>query len=866
MGKVRTSGRAGKIADVALWATLIAAPLLGGSASLHALPPLAVLVTSTLIFTLLACKHAGRSVHVQAWLLALGAFTLIGLIQVLPVPSALLGLFSPRAFELREFIAPGISVAPVSYEPSESLRASLELLLCAMLGLAAYERVRARKNVEFVAMPLAVAAVASVAVASIHVVLRRPDLFGMIELFRPAYELSTTFVNENHASGFMVLAGMSALGLALSDKSGHQRLVLGAAAALCVVLIVVLQSRGGIVATSVALLVFAGLRYREQKALAASMAAKRPGGPRRHRDRTKAPAVLLPVVAASVAGALIIGATWFHQDLAAMLVDRRDPLAIQAKVAAMQDAWPLILDHWWTGIGRGAYVSVYPGYKTSAIQLTFSHPENLVVQLLAEWGLVAGGLALAGLVVALAVRLGRSKGPVAQAMMCGVAGVVLQNLVDFSLELPGVALCVAAVLGATSVETVRTWRLSVRRVAVLAPLVAAPALLVLIILSAAYATPDLPEDLRTLETAITERVDAIEQADSDLPPFGPELEAHTELASRHPANHVIAARLSYLAEIGDPLDIKEALRWANRTLYLAPSYADGHLAAGRLLIRGGIRKQGFVALRQAWALASASRIDAFIAETVALARTPDELMLAVPRRDLLTETLHEEYVIRALRALGDSAHETWGASLVRRLGDTASIPQDKLLPAAVAAIGVGELDIGQRLAERLRDADAQGVQAALLLIKIFHRRGETDRVSDIIDEMLDRDGVDAVPFLRERINLALARGQIHLARQTFEDLELRISPTQRHQVELARTRSRIEEKDGKLAQALRAIGDAVRLSPGDADIRMTRARLLERLGRNREARLDVEMALAVAPKHRAARTMMARLRSQEHAP
>ena len=43
-------------------------------------------------------------------------------------------------------------------------------------------------------------------------------------------------------------------------------------------------------------------------------------------------------------------------------------------------------------------------------------------------------------------------------------------------------------------------------------------------------------------------------------------------------------------------------------LLLAPTYADGHLAVGRMLVRSGHREQGFMHMRRGWELASDERV------------------------------------------------------------------------------------------------------------------------------------------------------------------------------------------------------------------------------------------------------------------
>jgi hypothetical protein len=99
----------------------------------------------------------------------------------------------------------------------------------------------------------------------------------------------------------------------------------------------------------------------------------------------------------------------------------------------------------WFGSGRGAFESVFRADNPDAFVAT--HPENLLLQWTIEWGVPVAFAALVAIGYALKPRRGFWR--TAQQAPCFFAVVVvaLQNLVDFSLEVPGVVLpvlvCVA---------------------------------------------------------------------------------------------------------------------------------------------------------------------------------------------------------------------------------------------------------------------------------------------------------------------------------------------------------------------------------------------------------------------------------------
>ena len=100
---------------------------------------------------------------------------------------------------------------------------------------------------------------------------------------------------------------------------------------------------------------------------------------------------------------------------------------------------PLVRDHPYFGIGRGAFESVFPFYRPSPGNVVYTHAENFVGQWIAEWGPAVALAALGTLAWAFAPRrLGVHRSAIAAGAWCGVVVLLVQNLVDLALEVPGV--------------------------------------------------------------------------------------------------------------------------------------------------------------------------------------------------------------------------------------------------------------------------------------------------------------------------------------------------------------------------------------------------------------------------------------------
>lgn len=815
------------VADGCLIGLILLAPTAAGSWRLEILPVIVLLALVGLTATILDLAERGRPIHFHG--LTLGCLVWAGytILQAVPLPAGLLAAVSPVASELRTFVL-GEGAGSISYEPAATWREAAKLLVYAAVLLIAHERVRDRRSSDLVTFTLIGAGLLVTFVGLLHQVLGIDRLFGFFDTTMVEGPMLTTFVNPNHASGFLGFAALTGLGVAMADRPRHIRLGAVIAAAAFVATAFGLLSRGGLIGLGLGLLAFTALFRRVERARS------------RQGPRTLLPLAVIAVVAVVAGGAL--GADRLSREV---VNAQGEVPGINEKLAAMKDAVPMAADHLATGVGRGAYVSSYTRYKTSALQLTFAFPENILAQLGAEWG-VFGVLALLGLLLALARRLWQVNHLSTLGALAGILALVAQNLVDFGLEMPGIAIPVAAVLGAGTSRHLGSFRWSVERPwRRFLPMVAfgvAPGVLVMM----AFVSGDLSTDLRRLDRWIEAR-----QADPKAPLDEAELKA---VARAHPASALVMVRLAYLAEIADPPALAEAVRWANRTMYLAPMYASGHLLTGRLLLKAGRRAQGLAELKQAWSLWSAER-RALLAQVIALCQSPAELVATVPKTGVALDQPITAELLRLVRRLGDEGRSEWATQVLSAHAPLEELSGPELAQLGAVAYSLKQHDlalavIDRRLALDPGDTDAILLRARLLVAQ-KNPTAAWESLASLRDEQLDPEAL-----WRARIDVALQLPDYAKARDALERLRAVLPTTRRSQVALAQLQADIEIKDGHLAAAVRLLDEALSVEPSNVDLRYRRALLLHRLGRVAEARVDATLVARQQPEHAGAQRLL----------
>src|SRR5262249_42241720 len=123
--------------------------------------------------------------------------------------------------------------------------------------------------------------------------------------------------------------------------------------------------------------------------------------------------------------------------------------------------------------GRGAFEVAFPAVRLDAGYKVMTHPENLVVQWVTEWGLPAAMAGGAAVMYALRPKVLLVSSTPALGAWAAIAATVVQNLVDFSSEVPAVgisvAVCAAMVVagrGNSRPGRIHRWAMHPRSVAI----------------------------------------------------------------------------------------------------------------------------------------------------------------------------------------------------------------------------------------------------------------------------------------------------------------------------------------------------------------------------------------------------------------
>lgn len=400
---------------------VIIAPQLFGGAF-----PWSVIVIATLsllaLATAIVVRRSSPSPLFDSVLIAMSVAWLWTCVQTIPLPSEVaraLGLPSvENAERLRGLAWTAEIPLTISYDPGST---QLEILIgIAILATFLAARLGGADGLK----PLAAAVVVSAALIAFEGFAHRASnagaLFGMYSPRFTAPQLLTPLMNNNHVAGFMVVGALIAVGLAAQRGRRFSR-VWALAAGLCTLTAAWTLSRGAIGSWLFGFVLLAAWLIRDRE------------------SRRRRVVLSFGLVAATVAGALAFAG--LEPFMRRFETQGFDKLAVAARGFRLLEGSTC-----WLGIGRGAFSSMFAAEEGSLARYT--HPENILVQWTTEWGVLVALTLLMVLAIALWKRLRGAEEPLVAATCIAIFALALQNFVDFSLEMAGVVVVVAALLGA----------------------------------------------------------------------------------------------------------------------------------------------------------------------------------------------------------------------------------------------------------------------------------------------------------------------------------------------------------------------------------------------------------------------------------
>ena len=379
----------------------------------------------------------------------LGLLLLWVLLQMVPLPPALVGFFSPHRWNsaLAARIATGGELAawlPISVAPAATLEQILNVLPAMAAFVAAREMGRwwGGRRLWIVVVPV-------IGVALLESLLGLTQFYAVHAASSENQPVSGTYVNRNHFAGLLELALPLAIMWAVSvwtrARKHRRSQSAGAAAQASALLIVAACILVAVIGSLSRMGFIAALAAIATSGLGWLLVHERAAHSKLPKWLWLFPALLPLAIFALIAPDAMVLRFADTPGLGEMSADGR--------VQIWKETMGLIGAYKWTGTGLGAYeYGLYPFRKfSSAVTIDFAHNDYL--QILAELGIIGALLVLSLAMVILwrplAIILERDSRhwALAVGLVGSFAAIGLHSLVDFNLYIPANALALAWLAG-----------------------------------------------------------------------------------------------------------------------------------------------------------------------------------------------------------------------------------------------------------------------------------------------------------------------------------------------------------------------------------------------------------------------------------
>ena len=769
----------------------------------------------------------------------LGAFLMgLGLLQLAPLSDGMLASLSPAALEAIEkirhlgFEVPG----RITLDPA----ATAEWLVLAGAALSlymitfnwSYREGNSNKFLYLVGIAGGVVAI----ITAVQTATGATNILGFYEPQRGIPDSSlaiSTFVNENHASAYLTLSFFVLLGLWRKAQFGRSKGIIGLMAVLAFLMSIATLSRGGMLALLGGLILLAIL--------------SRWSGALKRSTTTTTSVTIFGVTVSLVVLAVFIAV--FSLLLArTQKVELFPQVESEVKTQVWVRAVPLLKEFRWTGAGAGAFGAAFTPKNDFDSRQTFLHAENELLEMGIEFGVVVGILVLLLGLMVFWRRLAFAKtASYHREAICGLFALLLHNLVDYNLRIPGVILPAAIAFGSLSGAYARDytkrrrWQFKIGSFKMV-PLTSV--FYLLLIGGGLWAYSHSAE-------SVYGRIKAMESLPSKVDGDGqwPRV-AQEAVKSRPLDSHVYFLLGDWLQHQGAP---ERAERLYEESSLLCQSCASPKIGQARLALAQGRYADALRWFEIVGTALPAHREPLFRA--VYLAKIDEDTIIDVWGEH---ENLLIEYVnFLDMYGLWDKEERLIRASF-RKLGFEAGL----LSKLGFLYLRVGEYERADLIATYLMGLFPDRFEGYLIQARVFVRDGELDDGLLMFEEARARSDETSVGIALETLGLLARTRQWDRFEALASEIRSAVLDKDTYRSSFHQIVATREEMRGRLFAALAELDQAENATPLDARIALRKAKIQLKLGRIDRAAAEFRKALKIDPESREAAEGLRNLESE----
>jgi len=347
------------------------------------------------------------------------------LIQILPLPPAILKYLSPESFKLYSFYSvdrdPRMSLSLYAYKTEvEFLRILAYTLFFFLLSFSI-------KDMATIQRMLKILSCFSFGLA-VFAIIQKATWSGNIYWFREISEGSPfgPFVNRNHYAGLIGTLIPLSLGVAFTRKSKEKRILYGFFSLIMAVSLFLSLSRGGIISFFAGITVFL---------LFISW------------DKVRAKKIW-------ALGAFIFVLFLYLLYLGIdPIIERfsKTDITAEERLVVWSATVNAFKDFFLTGSGLGTFINIFPLYSQGGIRSIYDHAHNDYLEFFLEAGIIGTALLLLFLFFFMRTMSKGNwkgyKGIIKISMISSITTIVVHSVFDFNLHIPSNALMLSAIFG-----------------------------------------------------------------------------------------------------------------------------------------------------------------------------------------------------------------------------------------------------------------------------------------------------------------------------------------------------------------------------------------------------------------------------------